>query len=1134
MRRSRRAAGRISVQPEPTAFDESAALAEDAAARAAAVDTSRSFLLQAPAGSGKTTVLVCRLLALLASVDEPEEVLAITFTRKAAAEMRQRVLEALRRAASGAHDDRIEAPFGRAAWRHVQQRGWGLLESPARLRIMTIDAFCLSLCAQLPIASRSGLQLEVATPANMLYIAAARRALENALADPVLVDPAQRLFARLDNQWERFESLLVLMLERRAHWLPRVFAGATDAAASQLAARVSASLRTLIASRLQALLAGVPAALLQQGADLARHAAHTLSAAGADSIPDGWAASGVPRVLADDLPYWRSLCALATTAEGGWRKQWNRNQGLLPEHRAQKQQLGEWVGALAALSGARELFNDVSALPDAAMPADDVAALTALSQLLRFAAAELQLEFAAQGRVDFAAIAAAARAGLTQQGQPTDLALRFGSGIRHILIDEFQDTSLEQFELLRALTAGWETGDGRTLFAVGDPMQSIYQFREAEVGLFLRARDQGVGTVRLQLLRLRRNFRSQPGLVRWVNEHCAQMFPQQDDLRLAAIRYLPAIAAHAGPAGEVQVHPLASAAPELEAAEIVTLVRDCRARAAAATIAVLVGTRQQAAPIAAALQSAGFAIRGVRLEPLRERPVVRDLCALARALQHPGDRSAWLALLHGAQVGLTLAQLQALVEGHDQILWELVHDPAVLAQLDSDAQARLTRLRGALAPALAGAERGLPLWQRLDRAWLRLGGPAACDDECALSDAQDFIRALADEADAELLAGDAFDEFAADLYATTEPATVPGAIEILTMHGAKGLEWDVVIVPGIGRSQRGDREPLLHWLEMPGTDAAPELLLAPIGAVGARAERSLAAYIRRLRRQRGQLERARVLYVAATRARRELHWFGAAPVNGAGELAPRVDTPLQLLWPAISTAFVKSAAAMAAAAAAAAVTTVASPRWRLTAGWAVQGLPAPVTAERLGMLVRVSGTPEYQWVGLAARAVGTIVHAELQRLALLPALPVAADLAPPDYAGWLAELGVAPEERPAAGGRICAALSRTLADERGRWLLGTGHREARSEWRLTGVHEGTVVDVSIDRFLVSSQGERWLVDFKTSSHEGGDLRGFLSQEAERHRPQLLRYAALVRALRPGPLRAALYFPLLGEFREVEV
>jgi ATP-dependent helicase/nuclease subunit A len=1120
------------MQPELAAIDESAALAEDAAARAAAVDTSSSFLLQAPAGSGKTTVLVCRLLALLANVDEPEEVLAITFTRKAAAEMRQRVFAALRRAASGVDDEKIEAPYARAAWRHGQQRGWGLLESPARLRIMTIDSFCLSLCAQLPIASRSGLQLEVATSPGTLYVAAARRALENALADPALAGAAQLLFARLDNQWARFESLLVLMLERRAHWLPRVFAGAADDAASQLAARVAASLRELIDSRLRALRAGVPAALLGQGADLARHAAQTLGVAGADGVPTGWSTSGAPRAMADDLPYWRSLCALAMTAEGNWRKQWNRNQGLLPEHRAQKQQLGEWVGALAALPGVRELFTDVIALPDAAMPVDDVAALTALSQLLRFAAAELQLEFAAQGRVDFAAIAAAARAALTEQGQPTDLALRLGSGIRHILIDEFQDTSLEQFELLRALTAGWEAGDGRTLFAVGDPMQSIYQFREAEVGLFLRARDQGIGTVRMQLLRLRRNFRSEPGLVRWVNGHCAQMFPPHDDLRLAAIRYLPAIAAQAGTGGVVAVHPLASAAPEPEAAAIVAVVRTCRARAAAARIAVLVGTRQQAAPIAAALQAAGFAVRGIRLEPLRERPVVRDLCALARALQHPGDRSAWLAVLHAPHIGLTLAQLQALVEDREESLWELVQESAALAQLDADAQARLARLRAALAPAMTGAERALPLWQRLDRAWLRLGGPAACEDERALLDAQEFIRALAVETDAELLAGDAFDEFAADLYAAPETAAAPDAIEILTMHGAKGLEWDVVIVPGIGRSQRGDREPLLHWLEMPGTGAAPELLLAPIGAVGAREQRSLAAYIQRLRRQRSQLERARVLYVAATRARRELHWFGAAPVDSDGELAPRADTPLQLLWPTIGADFVNAAETVQPTVTSASV--VAPPQWRLPADWVAERLPEPATAERLGTLARVPGTPEYQWVGLASRAVGTIVHAELQRLAQLPSLPPAPDLEPHDYQGWLAELGVEGGERQDAGERICAALSRTLADERGRWLIGTGHREAHSEWRLTGLHEGNVVNVSIDRFLVSSQGERWLVDFKTSSHEGGDLQGFLDSEAGRHRPQLLHYAALVRALQPGPLRAALYFPLLGEFREVEV
>ena len=88
---------------------------------------------------------------------------------------------------------------------------------------------------------------------------------------------------------------------------------------------------------------------------------------------------------------------------------------------------------------------------------------------------------------------------------------------------------------------------------------------------------------------------------------------------------------------------------------------------------MLVNSRLHAVPIVAALQAAGIAVRGVRLEPLRERPVVRDLCALARALQHLGDRTAWLSLLHAPYCGLTLAQLQMLAEGRNASLWELLN-----------------------------------------------------------------------------------------------------------------------------------------------------------------------------------------------------------------------------------------------------------------------------------------------------------------------------------------------------------------------------------------------------------------------------------------------------------------------------
>ena len=577
------------MSPEVAAATEAAALREDAAARGAALDTRASFLLQAPAGSGKTTVLTCRLLALLATVEAPEEVLAITFTRKAAAEMRNRVLEALHCAATGANGRPLEAPHAAAAWQRDQALGWKLLDTPARLRVMTIDAFCQSLCAQLPIATRSGLRPEVAPNARPMYAAAARRVLERALADGELVASAQLLFARVDNDWSRLEELLILMLAQRAHWLPRVLAADGADGGVSLEERVAASLRSVIAGRLGVVRASVPASLLERGVALALHAARTLQ----ESF-----AAGALRAEPEELPRWRFVCALTVTDAGEWRRQWNKNLGFLPEHKQQKREVGEWVAALAAVPGALELINELLSLPDAAIAAADTAALAALSLLLRHAAAELQLEFAAQGRVDFAAVAGAARAGLTEQGQPTDLALRCGNAIRHVLIDEFQDTSFDQFELLRAVTAGWEPGDGRTLFAVGDPMQSIYQFREAEVGLFLRARELGVGALRLTALQLRCNFRSAPPLIDWVNSLCVQMFPAHDDPRLAAIRYLPSLAARTALQGGVQVHAVASQAPDEEATQISALVRACRARDPGVSIAVLVSARHHAVPIA--------------------------------------------------------------------------------------------------------------------------------------------------------------------------------------------------------------------------------------------------------------------------------------------------------------------------------------------------------------------------------------------------------------------------------------------------------------------------------------------------------------------------------------------------------
>jgi len=126
--------------------------------------------------------------------------------------------------------------------------------------------------------------------------------------------------------------------------------------------------------------------------------------------------------------------------------------------------------------------------------------------------------------------------------------------------------------------------------------------------------------------------------------------------------------------------------------------------------------------------------------------------------------------------------------------------------------------------------------------------------------------------------------------------------------------------------------------------------------------------------------------------------------------------------------------------------------------------------------------------------------------------------------------GLPADALEAATGRVAATIAKTLADERGRWLLGP-RADAQSELRLTGAGAGGVVNIVMDRTFVDEQEVRWIVDYKTGTHEGADVEGYLDRERERYRKQLERYAALLRSLDRRPIRLGLYFPLLNGWRE---
>ena len=206
----------MSCMSEPTR------LPIDGDARERAITSSSSVLVQAPAGSGKTTLLAQRYLRLLASVDSPERILALTFTRRAAQEMRQRVLGALSAAGSSkcpAGMNQLTWSLAAAAKQRMDAMKCDLQSQPSRLRIETIDAFNAWLANQLPIAAGTGAGLRIQTDAAPSYQEAARRALAHPGGDQfgLAVD---RVLALDDQRWRKLVGLIAEMLPSRDRWLP--------------------------------------------------------------------------------------------------------------------------------------------------------------------------------------------------------------------------------------------------------------------------------------------------------------------------------------------------------------------------------------------------------------------------------------------------------------------------------------------------------------------------------------------------------------------------------------------------------------------------------------------------------------------------------------------------------------------------------------------------------------------------------------------------------------------------------------------------------------------------------------------------------------------------------------------------
>ncbi|WP_439102386.1 UvrD-helicase domain-containing protein [Congregibacter sp.] len=1095
----------------------------DNASRQRAVDTGLSVCVSAPAGSGKTSLLVQRFLGLLARVNEPESVVAITFTRKAAAEMRSRVVGELQGAAQGVmasnpHEKALVSAATAVA-EHDYRRGWDLLDNPSRLRIQTIDSFCGYLTRQMPVLSGCGGPVTATDDSRPLY----REAIESFLHRELRrrqdgqARDIETLLLHLDNNWDSALELLSKLLQRREQWQP-VFGGSGLHSDDQQS--VLEITESLVHYRLELLDARFEP-YMQQLVALMDYREQNLK-------------EGVLFTSgSNELTAWRAVAELLLTGKGEWRKTVNVKNGFPAgkgEPAVAKEQMLALLAALREEADGALLgeLRQVLLLPDINDEPAHWDVLVAVTRLLPRLGAELLLTFQQKGEVDHAQIAMAALDALGTDDAPTDLALRLDHSIEHLLVDEFQDTSSVQFELIRRLTRGWQEHNmanpraSRTLLLVGDAMQSIYGFREANVGLFIRARNEGVGDLVLTPLDLSVNFRSQGGLVEWTNEHFQSGFPQDDDAQLGAVQFRKASAARASDLAPEFAFFTGDGGQRAEIDALCDKLAEGVARDDVESIAVLGRSRTQLRPVLAALRERNIDVAARDLDTLSQRPFIRDLLTLTTVLCDRFDRFAWLSLLRTPAIALVNADLLRMTAACPTAadLWtrDIARDNA-FQRLSGPAQERLGQLQKLLAWADHYRDRlALRVW--VEECWLLLRGASSLGSDADVRDAERFLQCLETlEVEQTPLNGRSLATAVEALYAS--PGDERCKVEVMTMHKAKGLEFDWVFIPALGKSTGGQDKELLLWDEFVLPGAPPSFLLDIRDTAGGGGNPRLYDYLKAQAKQKRDFEAARLFYVGCTRAADYL-WLGATLSWSEAKESyspPGSGSLLSVIWPTIETQ--------------SRVTHVSlneDPVDETTVGYRrLRELPDVAAVSPNAPAAPLELSDNY-----LARAFGTAVHRCLEALVYRQDLPEGCDERLRELLRVsLIEAGSDGQTLPQLLSEGESMLNQLLTDSWARWTLSAERSERLAELPVTVASEAGAQQLILDySFLDEATGERWVIDYKTAvPGPGQDEEHFLTAQLETYGEQLARYFEALTARFGGPVRCALYFPALGRRAE---
>jgi ATP-dependent exoDNAse (exonuclease V) beta subunit len=1196
-------------------------LPRDREARIEALDISRSFAVAAPAGSGKTGLLTQRILCLLAVVDTPEHILCMTFTRKAAGEMRHRLVNALIRAEDDTPptDDYEHSTWllARDVLANDKAKNWQLIAAPNRLNILTIDSFCRNLASQLVLESGFSQSAEPVDNPDKFYRMAIYNLFGELETDTPLGKALGDLLIHFDNDMTRLVSLLLRLLSKREQWLPHILSnrhGDDETVRKQIEQAAGHLIEETLddAARLFTPRSSNIAVL----ADYA--ALQLLNASIENPLTQCQGLTDLPTASVEGLPQWLGLAELLLTKSNNWRKTVNKKVGfptkkdsLYPEIAEQRK--AAWVDIIEwcqQQSGLLEILADIRYLPAPSFEEKQWQILSALIQILPQLSGLLSLVFREQAVCDYTEVTLAALTALGDEDIPTDLTLRLDTQINHILVDEFQDTSSIHFDILRRLTTGWQSSDGRTLFFVGDAMQSLYGFRNANVGLFMDVRRHSMGEIKLQPLDLNVNFRSQANIISWINRLFSGSFPALPNTGRGAVPYEPSkpfLAPLDGPAVKIDIFDEDSDRL-LEAEQVAQIILASRVREPASSIAILVRGRAHLRQIIPALREHRLPWKATDIDPLATCMHIVDLMSLTRAMINPADRIPWLSILRAPWCGLGLDDLLHVAtakfqknpvpagESYPLLLQQLLaydfDENAAASPISEDGIKIIRPTAATLASAWQQRFRKpLRIW--LEGIWIDLGGPAVLPDEQSLAQCRQYWDLLEDYARDTPDIGnwpdfeDAVDQLYAENTATTKilnpGETIPGrvsVVQIMTIHKAKGLEFDTVILPGLDRRTGSIDAELLLWRERVAGNGRTELLLSAPQQPGSDKDQNY-EHLKREETLKNRLESARVLYVACTRAAKYLHLLFNKPIKEPGR-----NSLLGTLWPTLQQELeepgsecevkyhssgealsveeptpltqkaLRPADNIGGALSDNRVISTNNIQWRLPPDWQRQPHTYKTISNDRSLADLSEGFndtnsqilyPERDDLNFDdedARKTGILFHRTLRSLVHEGTKLWDASRVANQHQVWQQQTGeigiIYPDE---AINTMAIALKNCLNDTTNTWIFDDALEDSACELALgyldqTGIARTSVVDRT---FIIN--GERWIIDYKLNKwvpdrddfqrHTSDQPRiDFLAQQKKIYTPQLRHYAKLFGHISELPTKTALYFPLFSHLEMI--